>query len=663
MNPSRRMAHWARTLSISLLFCALYDSTAQTETFDDSNDDGWTRFSPLDIVGASSIVSFPDDSAGGKAYRLQSPAPPVPDAGPGRTFTFREESLSDFYAAVDIIDWNNDVDQAFGILFRATSIGLGQTLGYVFNYDPQQASGARGQIQFNIVTGEAAAGTIGAANLSLEPGRNYRFVMEAVGTEFTAHIYDLKNLTAPIVSFTATDDSYGEGAAGLFNFYRGDEVTDSDLGIADTTFDNFITSPNNNRIPFPGGWRGIEGWPHVLNLEPLNRTAFHPADDGIQFAITTLDDQSIDQGRVKLRLNGRDVTGSLTITQGDNGLQISSNALQPNTVYDAQIEIPNIEGPAAITEWTFDTFSDAFLNSEEVEIIELEDYNFDGGKYVDNPPVSGFRENGSGVNANDGYVDREGEPEVDFFDYSSSPAGEDKAIYRSFDPVATQAGASETGSAEEFSGPDPAINDTIRSQYSSVDLTEIQITNTEGGEWLNYTREFKAGDYQVFLRGAGRATQEIHLDEVTSNPAEPDQTTTRLGTFTLPNMGMEYNYRFVPLLNNSGIPARLTLSGTKTIRITIGDQQVDRVDETTALNYLAFVPAVEEPSTPLIVTTSSQISGPFANDPNVQLGDKQITLPISSDQRFLNISSQSRAPVSILKIEVINGSLVIDYSL
>ena len=663
MNPSRHPAFWARTLSILLLFTTIDASLAQTETFDSGTDDGWTRFSPLDIVGASSIITFPDDPAGGKAYRFQSPAPPVPDAGPARTFTFRDESLSDFYAATDILDWNNDVDQAFGILFRATSIGLGQTLGYVFNYDPQQASGGRGQIQFNIVTGEAAAGTIGAANLSLEPGESYRFVMEAMGTEFKARIYDLKNLTAPIASFHATDDSYGAGSAGLFNFYRGGEVTDSDLGIADTTFDNFNTGTSDDRVPAPGTWRGIEGWPHILNLSPLHRTTFHPVDEGIQFTISTLDEQSVDLERVTLTLNGRDITSSIIGQSSENGLQVTSKALQPNTVYEARIEITNNEGPAAITEWTFDTFSDAFLSSEAVEIIELEDYNFDGGKFVDNPAVSGFLANGSGVNANEGYVDREGEPEIDFFDHSAGPAGDDKAIYRSFDPVATQAGASETGSAEEFSGPDPAINDTIRSQYRNVGLTEIQVTNTEGGEWLNYTREFETGDYQVFLRGAGRATQEIHLDEVIGNPTEPDQATNRLGTFTLPNMGMEFNYRFVPLLEANGAPVRLALSGTKTLRVTIGTEQEDRVKETTALNYLAFVPATEEPGKALIVTTSAQVEGPFTSDSTVQLRENQITLPLSADQRFLNISSQNGTPVSITKIEIINGSLVIEYSL
>jgi len=395
-----------------------------------------------------------------------------------------------------------------------------------------------------------------------------------------------------------------------------------------------------------------------LSLTPLNRSTFHNPSDGVQFSVSTLDGNAIDPGTVKLALNGTDVTGQIKITAVESNLTIASAALAPNSVYDARIEITRESGASAITEWTFDTFSEDYLSSNAVEIIELEDYNFDEGKFIDNPPVSGFKENGSGVNANEGYVDREGVAGVDFFDYESTPGGEEKAIYRSFDPVATQAGASETGSDEQFSGPDPAVNDTVRSHYTDAGLTEIQVTNTEGGEWLNYTREFTEGDYIVYLRGAGRATQSIHLDEVTSSPSDPDQVTNRLGTFTLPNMGMEYNYRFVPLLNGGGSPVTLSLSGTKTLRVSIGSEQENRTNETTALNYLAFVPAPEPPSNTLAVTASDKVTGPFTEDSEIQVSENEITLPIAGTQRFLRITSGG-TPVSVSRIEILDGSMKI----
>lgn len=209
------------TSLFSVFFALTAVAQVQMDSFDDGNDDGWDRFSPLDVVGASSIFTFPDYPGDGHGYRLQSPAPAVDAAGPARTFTNLPQVYSDFYSAVDILDWNNDVNQAFGILFRADNIGLGQTTGYVMNYDPQQASGARGQIQFNIVTNESDQGTIGAADISLEPGHDYRFVISAQGDTFRGWVYDHLDLTAPLVSYFGVDDLYSNGKIGLFNFYRG----------------------------------------------------------------------------------------------------------------------------------------------------------------------------------------------------------------------------------------------------------------------------------------------------------------------------------------------------------------------------------------------------------------------------------------------------------
>ena len=585
-----------KTGLLALLIASSTMAWGQFDDFNDGNPDAWTEFSPLTVVGAPAKFSFPNEAEGDQSYRIESPAPQVPAAGPARGFAFRKESYSDFVAGVDIVGWNNDVNQAFGFTFRAGNIGLGQTEGYVLNYNAQHGSGGRGQIQFNIVTGEADQGTIGAANLSFEPGRRYRILMEAKGDIFTAWVYDLNDLTSPLTTYWGTNDLYASGVLGLFNYYRGGNATDPVEGIADTTFDNFFAAAEDNRIPAPGAFRGIEGWPHILSLEPLNRTAYHPAEKGIEFRVSTLGASPVTGGQVRLILNGRDISAQSTMTPEGSDLMVRSATLEPNTVYDARIEVTEANGTVALTEWTFDTFSEEFLASDEVKIIEAEDYNFDRGKFLEDPSPSGFRPSGSSVNADKGYLDREGEPEVDFFDYDTSAGPEELAIYRSFDPVATQAGDSETGSAEQFSGPDPVVNDTIRAQYSALELPEFQVTNIEGGEWLNYTRTFAEGDYQVYLRAAARASVSIELSRVTSDPAKLDQTTKPLGHFHVPNMGMEVNYRFVPLLNASGQKATLSLSGKQTLRLTIGTERENRINQTTVLNYLAFVPARVQPA-------------------------------------------------------------------
>ena len=96
-------------VAVLLTFTALTQAQVVFDDFNDGNDDGWERFSPLDIVGASSVFTFPEVGEGNKGYRLFSPAPPVPDAGPGRSFAYRTPVYSDFYAAVDVLDWVNEV--------------------------------------------------------------------------------------------------------------------------------------------------------------------------------------------------------------------------------------------------------------------------------------------------------------------------------------------------------------------------------------------------------------------------------------------------------------------------------------------------------------------------------------------------------------------------
>lgn len=196
------------------------DLRAQSDDFDDGNDSGWTRYSPLTLLGAPVTFSFPNDGLGGKAYRLQCPAPSLADFGPARALSYRAEVHADFYAAVDLVGWDSELHQALGFVFRGENIGLGTTTGYILNYNTQQAAGGRGQLQINRVAGERDTGTIGAANITLDTTRRYRLALTAVGGDFSVQIYDLLDLTAPLAAFPAHDSMSARGAIGLFNYSR-----------------------------------------------------------------------------------------------------------------------------------------------------------------------------------------------------------------------------------------------------------------------------------------------------------------------------------------------------------------------------------------------------------------------------------------------------------
>jgi len=125
------------------------------------------------------------------------------------------------------------------------------------------------------------------------------------------------------------------------------------------------------------------------------------------------------------------------------------------------------------------------------------------------------------------------------------------------------------------------------------------VRRTEGGEWLNYTRVFTNGNYSAYLRAACRAPQAVNLDQVTSDPSQTNQITVPLGDFNVPSTSLLVNYRYVPLTDSNGNLAVLSLSGTNTLRLTMGGPQTNVTQQTMTLNYMVFLPAhltVTQPS-------------------------------------------------------------------
>src|SRR5436309_3446831 len=112
---------------------------AQTDNFNDSNDVGWTHYDPLGGLGApAASFTFP----GGNSYRIADPARPSGFQGAGQARAgalYSASNYTDFYIEVDLLNWNNSIDQAVGILARITSPGLGiswpgEATGFTLEY-------------------------------------------------------------------------------------------------------------------------------------------------------------------------------------------------------------------------------------------------------------------------------------------------------------------------------------------------------------------------------------------------------------------------------------------------------------------------------------------------------------------------------------------------
>jgi len=231
MNP------YSCRLPVVLLLATLTvpcSSPGQSDDFNDGNDTGWTRYSPLAAFGVPGVYTFPN---GG--YRIQVTTPTGLADNPGRAGSVREDvTYTDFYVSVDVVDWKDDTRQAFGLLARVGTPGLGTTAGYAFTYE--RGSGVTmtsGDTDLSRLAGEVPAGLpTGPSGLHLDPAKDYRFVFLGHGGDLEGRIYELPNTDAPILVLTSTDPNpYPSGYCGLVVYDNS-----GGTGTCDATFDNYV---------------------------------------------------------------------------------------------------------------------------------------------------------------------------------------------------------------------------------------------------------------------------------------------------------------------------------------------------------------------------------------------------------------------------------------
>lgn len=220
----------------------LLDSHADDiNNFDSGNLAGWATFdigqilNGIGVPGNYARYNFDSDNNGGKALEIATTSLPAmvgDQAGPPRAFTFPTTVFTRFEVQADVLNWNDTNDQAFGFLFLASSIGPGQTDGYVMNYNVRGAN-----VQINVVTGESPGqDALGETHLPLDPTRHtYRWELSGYSGNFLGRIFQFPDTQNPIGSVIATDSTSTEGVIGLFNF---DRANPPYLGT-DSTFDNY----------------------------------------------------------------------------------------------------------------------------------------------------------------------------------------------------------------------------------------------------------------------------------------------------------------------------------------------------------------------------------------------------------------------------------------
>lgn len=638
-----------------------FDSYSSVANFQSA---GWI----LSALDPSLVTTtFPAVGAG-KGLRIQ--ANPVPGQAPAVGMWYRTNEYGDFYLAVDISSWpGTDKNQAavmFGRLTDASTGAVspnqnpGTAQGVICNYDTSQygenpTDRRQGQFQINLVSAGFNATTLATADVTFVPGRPYRLVFKAVGFHFTAQAYDWNDLTAPLVTIEADDAAmtYSSGACGILAFSR-----QGNSGSADITFDNYFAGTNDpNPAPAPVLAHPVPGTPIVDGRVPSARWKnFLNPLTSLSFTANTYGTNVIQASATKFYLNGRDVSAQLSLSANRTNISgsLPAGVLDSNTVYSAEIVVSDVAGTKLSTNtFWFDTFSDAYLLSPAVKIIEAEEYNYNSGNYqVDPIAVSGLATNGIQINGNGiGYYGLAGSAGIDFSN-SNATADPNFAAFRSADPVRTlNGGLIGIQDANHASQYDPS-SDNVRSPHSRSNLLEYVVCRTQPGEWLDYTRSFIPAFYTVYLRYSSFGSTSNDLDLVTSDPTQPGQTTVKLGTFRLANTLRFPNYLYAPLSDDTGAPLLVTLAGTNTLQLLMaGTPGQDNFK--TMLNYLMVVQA------PIRVLSASSPQGPFGPEPNATIDPvaRTITLPTGGSAKFYRLSTP--VPVSIKTISVSAGKVTL----
>ncbi len=657
-----------------------------------SGDAGWGHYDPGAALGQVNTRTFPADGSGGTGYRQYGPGTSCANII-NRGGAYRSEQYQEFFQSVELSDYDPMMDASS--IFVGSRItppspsAPGQLSGYTTIYAPGSPRARQGLLANIEFTAEITSNFLdlyrgGAAPVTqIPPGRKTRVVFSGLNDTCKAELYDVTDLLEPLVRINFQDSTAnvgahttGENLLGWLNLEFEERC--------DFTWDNYhSTGLRNTPVGFPGT-------PQVINLIPAAQTLFYtiPTTNQIRFTASTFTTAQIATNTMKLFLNDVDVSAGLAFTEVKDAFGGSPNTnftvrwngtLSSNTVYHGKIIVLDPNNKGTTNNWYFDTFrffdpTDA-ANPSGFLLVEAEDYDYGGGQHLDYPKVSGTDSTttsydpifdvtcactpppqetlGPEVNAGLGYYNLVGMDDIDFHDNTTDGLNShSRNQYRTMDRVGTVQGTKGGG----FDTPRPYR--TVGSSY----VPDYIVSNVQPGDWMNYTRTFPSGNYNVYLRVSSQGRQDVRLDQVLSGLGTSNQTTALRGEFLVPNTQGLTRFRYIPLTDGAGNLQTLTLSGLNTLRLTAnqvrtGVTPTDDPISDLQLNWLLFVPTTAPASSqPFIASASPSANsdnfGPTATASIVILNrTSAVSCPGSIQLRFDGVNVTSAATISCTTAE------------
>jgi hypothetical protein len=210
------------------------------DDFSDLNDTLNPTWTHLNGLAASSGQTW-DASSG--AYRMQALNNGFSNIG--FVGSYVGPSFVDGVVSADIVSFIDDPTAdgaAFAVAARLNGDNAFNALqGYAFAYEPFAAAGL-GEVVLYRINGLSLA-DIGSQSVTLDPARDYRFVLEIAGNQLHGQVFDIAAATMVAERF-ALDNTYTTGFSGLFAYSQ------TPLPDVDVTWDNFEV--REAAVPEPG---------------------------------------------------------------------------------------------------------------------------------------------------------------------------------------------------------------------------------------------------------------------------------------------------------------------------------------------------------------------------------------------------------------------------
>jgi hypothetical protein len=234
------MKNILRTVSLLAAIAIVGESqqvdAAIFDDFSDLNDTANPTWTHLNGLTASSGQTW-DASTG--QYRFTAPNNGFSNLGFAGSYV-GSQSFTDVTVQADIVSFKDDPvlqGAPFGVGARLDgNNGFNLLKGYAYAYEPH-AAGGLGEVVLYRITG-ASLSDLGAQQVTLDPSKDYRFVLNIQGTQLHGQVFEIGG--GMVAERFATDATYASGFSGLFAYSQ------NPIPPLDVTWDNFLT-----RVPEP----------------------------------------------------------------------------------------------------------------------------------------------------------------------------------------------------------------------------------------------------------------------------------------------------------------------------------------------------------------------------------------------------------------------------